>query len=82
LWDRGEARAQAEFDRETVRQAGGLIHPSFEETLPEDVGVRFEGHVVFEDSEHRRYCNPSILDIHMFYDMRRVRKKDAPTAKS
>ena len=74
-WDSGEARARADFDRETFEQARGLIHPSFEASLPEDVGLRFEGHVVFEDSEHRRYSNPSILDIHMFYDMRRVRKK-------
>ena len=68
LWDRGEARAEAELDREAVRQAGGLIHPSFEESLPDDVGMRFAGHVVFEDSEHRRYSNRSVLDIHMFFE--------------
>jgi hypothetical protein len=72
LWDEGEARMSAEFDRDTVRQARGLIHPSFEETLPDDVGMRFEGHVVFEDSEHRQYSDPSVLDIHMFFDMRRL----------
>jgi hypothetical protein len=82
LWDRGEARALAKFERESIQQARGYIHPSFEETLPDDVGERFEGQVVFEDSEHRRYSNPSILDIHMFYDMRRVRKKDAGTTGS
>jgi hypothetical protein len=80
LWDRGEARAQAELDRDVVRQARGLIHPAFEETLPDDVGMRFAGQVVFDDSEHRRYSNPSVLDIHMFFDMRRLQKREGESA--
>ena len=74
LWDQGEARARAEFDRESFEQARGFIHPSFEESLPDDVGMRFEGHVVFEDSEHRRYSNPSVLDIHTYFDLRRLNR--------
>jgi hypothetical protein len=70
-WDTGEERAKAELGREAVEQAKGLISADFEKSLPDDVGMRFEGHVTFEDSEHRRYCNPSVLDIHMFFDMRR-----------
>jgi hypothetical protein len=75
LWVRGEAIAKAAFDREVVQQARGVIHPDFEKTLPDDVGVRFKGRVVFEDSEHRQYSNPSVLDIHMFFDMRRLQKR-------
>lgn len=70
-WDTGEERAKAERDREVVEQAKGLISADFEKSLPDDVGMRFEGHVTFEDSEGRRYRNPSVLDIHMFFDMRR-----------
>lgn len=71
LWDNGEARQRAEFDRESFEQARGYIHPSFEESLPDDVGMCFAGHVTFEDSEQRRYTNPCVLDIHMFFDVRR-----------
>lgn len=37
--------------------------------------MRFEGRVEFEDSEHRRYCNPAVLDINVFFDMRLVRPR-------
>lgn len=79
-WDTGEERAKAQFGREAVQQAKGLIHSGFEKTLPDDVGMRFEGHVTFEDSEHRRYCNPAVLDINMFFDLRwRKRRTDTDT---
>jgi hypothetical protein len=70
LWDAGEARLRAKRDREVFEEARGLIHPSFEKSLPDDVGMRFEGRVLFEDSEHRQYCNPCVLDLDMFFDMR------------
>lgn len=73
LWDKGEARLSAESARKAFQEARGLIHPDFERTLPEDLGMRFEGNVTFEDSGHRQYCNPSVLDIHAFFDMRRLR---------
>lgn len=78
-WIEGERWARAESDREAVQQAQGLIHPDFELSLPEeDVGMRVEGHVVFEDSEHRQYCNLAVLDMHVFLDMRR-RKRQTDT---
>jgi hypothetical protein len=50
----------------------GRLTPAFVQSLlPEDVGLRFEGRVDFEDSEHRQYSNPAVLDMHMFFDVRR-----------
>jgi hypothetical protein len=78
LWDRGENRADAEFAREAVLNAmeAEAVSDAFRATAPEDLGWRFEGHVVFEDKAGRRYCNPTVLDIHVFYDMRRVQPRE------
>jgi hypothetical protein len=48
--------------------------------IPEDLRSRFDGHVSFEDSEHRHYTNPAVLDLHMFYDMRRVQTRNPRSA--
>jgi len=72
-WEDGPQRAEAERDREAVRRSPpGTFDPAFVQSLlPEDVGLRFEGRVDFEDSEHRQYSNPAVLDMHMFFDLRR-----------
>jgi hypothetical protein len=77
-WEDGPERVRAEGDREVVRQVPpGTISPAFVESLPDDSGLRFEGRVDFEDSEHRRYRNPAVLDMHMFFDMRRRQRRDS-----
>lgn len=77
-WEDGPERVRAEADREAFREIP--VHPSVIEALPDDLGLRFEGWVEFEDSEHRRYRNPAVLDLHMFFDMRRRKKVETPTS--
>jgi hypothetical protein len=74
LWQEGPAVVSAEADRRVVRdaqEAGMPVHPSFVESLPDDVGMRFDGCVTFEDRAHRQYTNPCVLDLHVYLDMRR-----------